>query len=106
MAHALYDDAHIVILSGELDVYRVAEVRQALAPARDKERVVIDMSGVQIISAAVLTEFVRCYKERLKKGYEPARVVAASPHVRRIFEITELAKLWPFYESMDTALSH
>lgn len=103
MAHALYDDAHVVVLTGELDVYGLGEVRRALAAAHDKERVIIDMSGVKIVSAAVLTEFVRCYKERRRQGFEPARLVAASPHVRRIFEITELSKLWPFFESLETA---
>lgn len=99
----LYDEAHIVVFSGDLDIYRVPEVRKALERARDKERVIIDMSEVHTLSAAVLTEFVRCYKHRSRKQWEPARLVVTSRQVRRIFEITELAKLWPFFGSLEEA---
>lgn len=99
----LYDEAHIVVFSGDLDIYRVPEVRKALDGARDKTRVIIDMSDVRTLSAAVLSEFVRCHKERVRHQAEPARLVVTSRQVRRIFEITELAKLWPFFTSVGEA---
>lgn len=100
---AAYDGAHVVVLSGDLDVYRAPEVRMALDDARDKPHLIIDLSGAHTVSAAVLSEFVHCYKERRRLHFEPARMVVASKHVRRIFEITELAQLWPFFESLEAA---
>lgn len=97
------DDAFIVSLNGDLDVYRASEVRRLLQEAAAQPRVVVDMSRVATISAAILTELVRCYKARMAQGLEPARLVVRSSAVRKIFEITDLTKLWPIFETLDAA---
>lgn len=97
------DDTFIVALDGHLDVYRAAEVRRLLQDAAAQERVIVDMSRVPSISAAILTELVRCYKQRAAQGLEPARLVVQSNAVRKIFEITDLGKLWPIFATLDAA---
>lgn len=97
------DDAFIVSLNGHLDIYRASEVRRLLQEAAAQPRLVVDMSNVLTISAVILTEFVRCYKHRVAHGLEPARLVVRSTAVRKILEITDLTKLWPIYESLDSA---
>ncbi|HEY9179317.1 MAG TPA: STAS domain-containing protein [Candidatus Baltobacteraceae bacterium] len=98
-----YDDASIVVFSGDLDVYRAGEVRMALEQAQDEPRLIVDMRKVHTVSAAVLTEFVRLHKHRLDRKLEPPRLVVTSPGVRRIFDITQLSKLWPFFETIEAA---
>lgn len=97
------DGAFIVALNGDLDVYRAAEVRLALQHAAAQQRLIVDLSEVGTISAAILTEFVRCYKHRMMQGLEPARLVVRSSVVRKIFEITDLGRLWPMFETLDAA---
>lgn len=100
---AVHDDAYIVVLLGDLDVYRAGEVRRALRNGADKQRLIIDLSQAETISAAILTEFVRCHKHRHMRGLQPARIVLRSEHVRKVFEITKLAQLWLFFESVEAA---
>lgn len=97
------DGAFIVALDGHLDVYRVNEVRRALNAGALQERLIVDMSRVPSLSAAILTEFVRCHKQRAADGLEPARLVVRSAPVRKILEITDLAKVWPLFESLEAA---
>lgn len=97
------DDAFIVALDGHLDVYRAAEVRRLLQDAAPQHRLVVDLSEVRTISAAILTELVRCYKQRMARGLEPARLVVQSSAVRKIFEITNLSKLCPIFDTLEAA---
>jgi anti-anti-sigma factor len=98
-----YDDALIIVFQGDLDVYQTGPVRKQLIEASRSPRVIFDLTAVSTISAAVLSEFVVCYKVRQGRGFKPASLVVSSPHVRRIFEITNLAKLWPMFETLDAA---
>lgn len=75
----------------------------ALEQAQDEPRLIVDMRKVHTVSAAVLTEFVRLHKHRLDRKLEPPRLVVTSPGVRRIFDITQLSKLWPFFETIEAA---
>lgn len=96
-------DAVIVALTGHLDVYRAPEVRRALSAASRVRRLIIDLSLVPSISAAILTEFVRCYKQRLAAGLEPARLVVRTHIVRKVLEVTELSSVWQIYPSLEAA---
>ncbi len=100
------DGARIVVLRGDLDVFRADEVRQALQEAAAEPLLVIDLSEARSISASTLGELVRSYKQRLNAGLQTARVVVRSAHVRKIFDITGLSRLWPFFESVDAAKCH
>jgi anti-anti-sigma factor len=98
-------ETQVVVLSGDLDIFRAGEVRQVLEAAAGEKRLIIDLREVRFISAAILSEFVRTYKERLRRGLEAARLVVRSPHIRKVFEITKLAGIWPLYDSLDAAAS-
>lgn len=97
------DDAYIVALDGHLDIYRVPEVRRALQAGSSRRRLIIDLSRVRSLSAAILTELVRSYKQRLARGLEPARLVVQSLSVRKVLEITGLTKIWHLFESVEAA---
>jgi anti-anti-sigma factor len=96
-------NAFIVALDGILDVYRAAEVRRKLRTASRERRVVVDLTRVRVISAAVLTELIRAYKERTTQGLEPARLVVGTDAVRRVLDLTGLAGIWPIYPTLAAA---
>lgn len=96
-------NAFIVALDGILDVYRAAEVRRKLRTASREHRVVIDLTRVRVISAAILSELIRTYKERTSEGLEPARLVVGTDAVRRVLDLTGLAGVWPIYSSLASA---
>lgn len=103
MANHGASDALIISLTGHLDVYRAPEVRRTLSAASRRPRLIVDLSQVASISAAILTEFVRCYKQRLAAGLEPARLVVRTQIVRKVLEVTELASVWQIYPSIEAA---
>lgn len=94
------------MLRGDLDIYRQAEIRRELQAAAGKRRLIIDLREARYVSAAALTELVRCYKQRVAGGLEAARLVVRSPYVRRVFDITGLARVWTLFESFDAAACH
>lgn len=96
-------NAFIVALDGILDVYRTAEVRRKLHMASRQRRLVVDLSGVPVLCAAIVTELVRSYNERKAQGLEPARLVVGTSSVRQVLEITGLASVWPIYANVATA---
>lgn len=103
MTHSALNDAAVVTLRGDLDLVRVPEIRLALQDAVRKPRLVIDLGEARLVSAAALTELVRCYKQRMAEGLESARLVVRSACVRKIFEITDLSRLWTFFDSVEAA---
>lgn len=95
--------AHVLALSGQLDVYRSEDIRAALQAASGCERLVIDLGEVPWIGAAALSEFIRVHKYRSKLGLEAIRFVVRSPAVRAVFEITGLTGLWQLFENARSA---
>jgi len=103
MTNRLIDDAAVVTLGGDLDLYRAPEIRLALQEAVRKPRLIIDLGEARLVSAAALGELMLCYKQRMAVGLEAARLVVRSACVRKIFEITNLTRLWTFFESVEAA---
>lgn len=106
MTHPASGDTHVVVLRGDLDFYRQPEIRRTLQAAAGKARLIIDLREARYVSAAALTELIRCYKQRVANGLESARLVVRSPYIRRIFDITGLARVWTLFESLDAAACH
>lgn len=81
----------VLVVSGELclltgpeleaAVERCARTGGTALPVR------VDLSGVEFIDAAGLSAIVRCVK-RLGGDYRALRIVAVSPPVRRVAEVT------------------
>ena len=96
--------ALIVALDGEWDVYRREELHAALLPAYDEPRVVLDLSAVSYADSTVLSELVRMRRHRLTQGL-PSPSLVISTVFLRILTITHTQKLWPYYQTLQEALS-
>ncbi|MBV9438743.1 MAG: STAS domain-containing protein [Candidatus Eremiobacteraeota bacterium] len=76
-----------VRLSGDLDYFRAAEMRRALADVRGEA--VVDLSGVDYLDSAALTELAA-----LARRERNVTLVVPSPHLRRILDIVAFTQLF------------
>jgi anti-anti-sigma regulatory factor len=88
----------IVSLVGELDYFNLGSVREALAPIHGKA--VIDLTGAQLLGAAVMTELVRVAK---RAQPEQIVLVVSSPTIREVLELVEFDRLFRLVERLDDA---
>jgi anti-anti-sigma regulatory factor len=97
----------LVIHLRDSDWDRVAceRLEQLIAPAFEHPNVVIDMSAVTRMDATCLDTFAAMHKARAaRSGLQPARLVIASPHIRRLFEAMNYSHPWPIFGTRDEAL--
>jgi anti-sigma B factor antagonist len=97
-------DAVVVRLTGELDLYNAHEVRNVLVDesARDPERVIIDLSGVEFIDSTALGVLIEA---RTKLPNRRAFLLAApAVETRRALEISGLDRHFGLHDSVDEAL--
>jgi anti-sigma B factor antagonist len=99
------DDAVVVRLSGELDLYNAHEVRAALldACAAGPERLVVDLSAVQFVDSTMLGALVEA---RTKLANKQAFLLAApGDETRRALEISGLDRHFAVHETVEGALA-
>jgi anti-anti-sigma factor len=78
----------VVALSGELDVYRAASIREAFAAVRDAA--VLDFTEVTYLDSTALNELAR-----LRKRVAGELVlVVRSPQVRRVLDLVGFGALF------------
>jgi anti-sigma B factor antagonist len=97
-------NAVVVRLTGELDLYNAHEVRNVLVDeaARDPERVIIDLSGVEFIDSTALGVLIEA---RTKLPNRRAFLLAApAVETRRALEISGLDRHFGLHDSVDEAL--
>jgi anti-anti-sigma factor len=83
-----------VTLSGDLDVYRTADIASMLRSASSADRVVIDCTGARFADSTFVLALMRFRREFVEAGGDPLNIVIiASGAVRRILEISGLLKI-------------
>ena len=82
---------HVVSFNGELDIWKEGEVEARLAVPDGGVPIVIDLSGVRYLDSAFLSALVRL---RRRLPHCPITLVVEAPSVRRIFELTEMHRLF------------
>lgn len=97
-------DVVTIVLSGDLSVQTLSELREELVRAECCDVVVLDLSGVDYVDSTTLTAFVKL-RGRMRDGGRTGTVRIARPaaNVRRIFEICHLDKLFEIYDSVEEA---
>ena len=98
------ENAVIVHLGGELDLYNADEVRAALVSAVDAgaERIVIDMAEVEFVDSTALGVLIEA---RSKVGADGLRLAAPQLETRRTLQVSGLDRHLPVHDSIDDALS-
>ena len=91
---------HVVSFNGELDIWKEDEVAKRLAVIDGSTPVVIDLSDVRYIDSAFVSALVRL---RRRVPSCPITLVATSPSVLRIFELTEMGRLFEIPNTMPGA---
>jgi anti-sigma B factor antagonist len=100
------DDIVGLVLKGSLDVATAPEVRDLLVRLIDegRYRMVLDMTEVDFVDSIGLGVFVGVV-HRLRPHDGVMAVAAPSAQVRKVFEITQLVRVLPLYESVDKAFT-
>jgi anti-sigma B factor antagonist len=99
-------DAHLVLLSGEIDAFTAPSLRDdfhALVETGDASVVVVDLSAVTFLDSSALGALVGLFR-RLRERDAVLRIVEPRTAASRIFELTGLDSVFDLYPDRETAL--
>ncbi len=103
----LADDAYVISLAGEVDLYTAPEFKQQLLDviSQGGKNVVVDFSDTTFIDSTTLGVLVGGVK-RLRPTGGSLALVCTDQNITKIFEITGLDRVFPIYKSRDEALQN
>jgi anti-sigma B factor antagonist len=93
-------DAHTIVLSGEVDLLGTPQIEAALKDAYDAnpELIVIDLKNLTFIDSSGLHALVTGHELCRARGQE-LRIIPGPANVQRLFELTGMNEVLPFYDS-------
>ena len=103
----LNDDAYVISLAGEVDLYTAPEFKQQLLEVigQGGKEVVVDFSNTTFIDSTTLGVLVGGVK-RLRPTGGSLALVCTDQNISKIFEITGLDRVFPIYKSREEALEN
>jgi anti-sigma B factor antagonist len=106
MDTAIEADKAVLAVRGSVDLTTAPALRTRLAELIDDGHIciVVDLSDTDFLDSTGLGALVAALKRlRMKDG--EIRVVATTGHVRKVFEITSLDRVFQMHESRESALA-
>jgi len=102
----LSDDAYVISLSGEVDLYTAPEFKQQLLEVigQGASYVVVDFTNTTFIDSTTLGVLVGGVK-RLRSNEGQLSIVSGDQNITKIFEITGLDRVFTINASRDEALA-
>ena len=102
----LANDAYVIALTGEVDLYTAPEFKQQLLEVigQGAKEVVVDFSDTTFIDSTTLGVLVGGVK-RLRPNGARLSLVCSDRNITKIFEITGLDRVFTIYPTRDEALS-
>ena len=102
----LSDDAFVISLAGEVDLYTAPEFKQQLLEviARGATQVIVDFTSTTFIDSTTLGVLVGGVK-RLRPADGRLSLVCSDANIVKIFEITGLDRVFPIHGSREEALA-
>ena len=102
----LGDDAYVISLTGEVDLYTAPEFKQQLLDviAKGAKGVVVDFSNTTFIDSTTLGVLVGGVK-RLRANEGQLSLVCSDRNITKIFEITGLDRVFTIYPTRDEAVA-
>ena len=102
---AVSDTMGIVAVHGQADLHTASELRSAITQEIDRgaASLVVDLSEATFVDSMTLGVLLGAVK-RLRPAGGRVSVVCTDPHIRRIFEITLLDRVFALYPDLDAAL--
>ncbi len=102
----LTDDAYVISLAGEVDLYTAPEFKQQLLEVigRGGTQVTVDFTSTTFIDSTTLGVLVGGVK-RLRPTDGRLSLVCSDPSIVKIFEITGLDRVFQIYGTRDEAIA-
>jgi len=102
----LSDDAYVISLAGEVDLYTAPEFKQQLLDVIGKgaKSVIVDFTTTTFIDSTTLGVLVGGVK-RLRTNDGQLSLVCNDRNITKIFEITGLDKVFTIYPTREEAVS-
>jgi anti-sigma B factor antagonist len=102
----LNGDAHVISLSGEVDLYTAPEFKQKLLDviAGGARSVIVDFTDTTFIDSTTLGVLVSGVK-RLREAGGHLSLVCGDRNITKIFEITGLDRVFPIHPSRSEAVA-
>ena len=102
---AVSAEVGVVAVQGQADLHTAADLRAAITQEIDRgvSSLVIDLSQATFIDSMTLGVLLGAVK-RLRPSGGGVSVVSSDPHIRRIFEITLLDRVFTLYPDLGAAL--
>ena len=103
----LRDDAYVISLSGEVDLYTAPEFKQQLLEVvgQGGKDVVVDLTETTFIDSTTLGVLVGGVK-RLRPNGGQLSLVCSDRNITKIFEITGLDKVFSIYPTRTEAVEN
>src|SRR5918996_6319484 len=101
----LGDDAYVISLAGEVDLYTAPEFKQQLLDAisQGARQVVVDFTDTTFIDSTTLGVLVGGVK-RLRANDGQLALVCSDRNITKIFEITGLDRVFTIYGTRNEAI--
>ena len=98
------DDAYVVELSGEIDVYTSPKVKDAISELIDQGHynLIINLEKVRYIDSTGLGVLIGGLK-RVREHGGSVSLVCTNPQIKKIFNITGLVKIFGIFETENDA---
>jgi anti-sigma B factor antagonist len=102
----LGDDAYVISLAGEVDLYTAPEFKQQLLEVigQGGREVIVDFSDTTFIDSTTLGVLVGGVK-RLRTNEGQLALVCSDRNITKIFEITGLDRVFTIYPTREEAIS-
>jgi anti-sigma B factor antagonist len=102
----LGDNAYLIALTGEVDLYSAPEFKQQLLDliGQGAKEVVVDFSDTTFIDSTTLGVLVGGVK-RLRTNDGQLSLICSDRNITKIFEITGLDRVFTIYASREEAVS-
>jgi anti-sigma B factor antagonist len=101
------DDAYVISLAGEVDLYTAPEFKQQLLEviAQGGKNVIVDFTSTTFIDSTTLGVLVGGVK-RLRTNDGQLSLVCSDRNITKIFEITGLDRVFAIHASRDEAVAN
>ncbi|MFN8075689.1 MAG: STAS domain-containing protein [Kineosporiaceae bacterium] len=96
----------VVIATGELDVGSVEGLRAAAVGVRDPDSpLVLDLEEVSFLDSVALGQMIALHKDVSAHGHGPLHVVATTPAVRQVLELSGGTRLFDVRDDLASAVA-